>query len=119
MAISEDHAVIADHGPPAVAGTPVYRYKFADGRIVPDLNGRVFAIELKILGISGNNRPRKDPAVLSNPGAFHYRNIASDPGTSTNLNIFMNHCEGVHLYIGREAGIRMDGRERVDRPSVN
>src|SRR5271165_367321 len=60
MAIRQDHAIVADLCPPTVAGSAMYRDKFPNGRIITDLHRRLFAVELKVLRISRNNRTGKD-----------------------------------------------------------
>src|SRR5580698_8393064 len=77
MAIRQDHAIAANRCPPTVAGAAMHRDKLPDGRIIPYLNRRFFAIELKVLRISRNNRSGEDPAIPADPGAFHNSDIAS------------------------------------------
>src|SRR6185312_11493886 len=73
MAIRQDHAVLAHGRLPAVARAAMDRDKFPDGCVVVDLNGCLFAIEFKVLGISRDYRPRENFAILSDPGSFHDR----------------------------------------------
>src|SRR5579872_3029599 len=119
MAIRQDHAIVTYPGRPSIARPAVYRDKFPDGSIVANLHRCLFTVELKVLRVSRNDRTREDPAISADPGAFHNGNIAADPGSCTDLNVFVNHCEGVHLYIGGEPGFRVDGREGVDHSAVN
>src|ERR1700680_4893230 len=114
MAIGQDHAVVAYFCRPAVAGAAMDCHEFADGRIISYLYRRLFSIELKILRISRNNGSREDPAIFPDPCPLHNRHITTDPGPCSNFYIFMNHCEWVHLYVGRKPGIRVDGSEGVD-----
>jgi hypothetical protein len=60
MAIGQDHAITAHTGSPAVPGTTVDSHELANSSIVPDLHGRLFAIKLKVLRISGYYRSRED-----------------------------------------------------------
>ena len=119
MAIRQDHTIVADPCRPPVAGTAVHRNKFPNGRIIANLYRCVFAVELKVLRISRDNRTRKYLAILSDPRALHDRNIASNPGTGADLNISMNHREWVHLHVSSDPGIRVDGSEFVDHSVVN
>src|SRR5579863_5710291 len=100
MAVCQDHAIVAHPGLPAVTGSAMDGNKFPDGRIIANLHRRLFPVKLKVLRISRNNRTWEDPAISADSGALHNGHITSDPGSGSDLNIFMNHCEWVHLYIG-------------------
>ncbi len=57
-------------------------------------------------------------AIPANTGAFHDRHITAYPGTLSNMHILMNHRKRVHLYIGIEPGIRMNGCIGMDHSAV-
>src|SRR5688572_6191515 len=108
MAIRHDEAIITNLGCPPVFTAPVNGYKFTNRRIVADFNGGRFILKFKVLRNRCYDRPRKDPAVFANPGAFHNGNIASDPGAFTNFNVLVYDTKWINFYISSKLGIRMD-----------
>src|SRR5579872_1137899 len=118
MTVGQDHAVSPHRRFPSVTRAAMDGHKFPDGCIVINLNRCFFAIEFKVLRICRDNGPRKDLAIFSDPRTLHDRHITPDPGSCSDLNIFMNHGEWVHLNTGAEARIRVDGGERMDHSAV-
>src|SRR5258708_7605322 len=110
VAISQDHAIATYFSGPAVAGAAVNGNKLTNGGIVPDLDGRFLTIKLKILRISRYYSSREDSTVFPDTGAFHNRHITANPGSSSNLYIFMDHGERIDLDVGCEFGVRVNRR---------
>jgi hypothetical protein len=102
-----DQTVLADYGFFSVTGATVNGHKLPDGSAVSDMNGRVLPVKFQVLGCGRYNGPRKNAAVFSNAGPFHYSHIRSDPGAFSDLYILVNNRKRIYLNVGSESGIGM------------
>ena len=114
VAIGHNEAVVAYSCFPAIFGTAVDGYKFADRGIISNLNKCFFSFKLKVLRNGGNNCSGKYPAVLTDAGAFHDGYVTADPCAFTDLYILVYNCEWIYFNVGGQSGVRMDIRVRMD-----
>src|SRR6185295_2952879 len=114
MAICHEETIFSDYCLVFHFCSPIHRYKFADRGIIPDENGRIFALVFHILGNRSDDGSGKNAAIFPDTCAFHDRYIRADPCSFTNLHILMNNSKWIHLYIRCQPGIWMNISMRMN-----
>jgi len=108
MAISHNKAIAADNSFFPVNSTTIDSHKLPYRCIVANDDLGILALELQVLGDSGNNGARKNPAILTDSCPFHDRYIRANPCAIAYLNILVNNSKRIDLYIRCQPGIWMN-----------
>lgn len=88
MDVSHEEVAVADDGLAAGGGATVNGAAFADGVVVANLDGGVFAGELEILRHGSDDSTGEDAAVLADAGAGEDGYVGTYPGAVAYFNIF-------------------------------
>ena len=112
--VCHQQIVVADDGASLRSRAAVDGHELADGVVVANLAGRLFALEFKILRHSANHSVRKHPAILADARAFANHRTAHYSSAVANHHVFVYCHKRTYLYVFSYFRFRMYACQWLD-----